>query len=136
MIQLIYASNATRNMSEDDLVFLLQQARDRNENQNVTGMLLYAEKRFLQVLEGDQKDVDEIYESILNDDRNTGNVVYVKKDISEREFPNWAMGFRHLKKQDREDLEGFTEFLDSALDLRKYKQSHAVLLLSQFKDLT
>ena len=123
-------------MSEDDLVFLLKQARARNESQNVTGMLLYAEKRFLQVLEGDQTDVDDIYESILNDGRNTGNVVYVKKEISEREFPNWAMGFRHLKKQDREDLEGFTEFLDSALDLRKYKQSHAVLLLSQFKDLT
>ena len=99
-------------------------------------MLLYAEKKFLQVLEGEKKDVTQIYDSICQDSRNRGNVIYVEKEISEREFPNWSMGFKHLKKQDRKDLEGFTEFLDSALDLRKYQRSHAVLLLSQFKDLT
>lgn len=98
-------------------------------------MLLYAEQKFLQVLEGDKNDVEEIYDSILHDSRNRGNVVYVEKDISKREFPNWSMGFKHLKKKDRKELEGFTEFLDSALDLRKYQRSHAVLLLSQFKDL-
>ena len=43
MIRLIYVSSATRDLSEQDLVSLLEQAHERNTKQNVTGMLLYAE---------------------------------------------------------------------------------------------
>ena len=136
MIQLIYASYATREMSNKDLIDLLEKSRQRNTRQNVTGLLLYAEKKFLQVLEGDIKDVEEIYDAILNDDRNMSNVVYDKKTITEREFPNWTMGFRHLKKNDRDNIEGFSNFLDAGTDLKQYKLTHATLLLSQFKDLT
>lgn len=136
MIQLIYASYATREMSNKNLVDLLEKSRQRNSRQNITGLLLYAEKKFLQVLEGDIKDVEEIYDAILNDDRNMSNVVYDKKTITEREFPNWTMGFRHLKKSDRDNIEGFSDFLDSETDLKQYKLTHAKLLLNQFKDLT
>ena len=52
MIQLIYASYATREMSNEDLIDLLEKSRQRNSRQNITGLLLYAEKKFLQVLEG------------------------------------------------------------------------------------
>ncbi len=73
MIHLIYISSATRVMTEIDLLDLLHEARDRNKRQNVTGMLLFKDRSFLQVLEGEASDVDEIYGSITRDERNAGN---------------------------------------------------------------
>lgn len=136
MIQLIYASNATSEMTKENLLSLLVQSRERNLKQNVTGLLLYADKKFLQVLEGEQKDVEEIYQSILHDDRNTSNVIYSKSKIIEREFPNWSMGFRNLDLEEKKDIQGFSNFLEIGEKLIDFKLSHAILLLNQFKDLT
>jgi hypothetical protein len=83
-----------------------------------------------------EKDVEEIYDANLNDVRNMSNVVYDKKTLTEREFPNWTKGFRHLNKIDRENIEGLSDFLDTGTDLKQYKLTHAKLLFSQFKDLT
>jgi len=79
MIHLIYVSSASQEMSEENLLFLLEQSRSRNKRQNVTGMLLYAKGNFFQVLEGEKSDVEEIYEAIENDGRNKGNIVIEKK---------------------------------------------------------
>jgi len=84
-------------MSDEDLLLLLEQSRNRNKRQNVTGMLLYVSGNFFQVLEGDIKDVEEIYEAIVKDERNKGNIVILKENIKERTFPNWSMGFEQKK---------------------------------------
>lgn len=57
-IMLIYGSSSTDRFSEADLVPLLQQAREKNQRLNVTGMLLYRDGNFLQVLEGERETVD------------------------------------------------------------------------------
>ena len=99
-------------------------------------MLLYAGGNFFQVLEGEKSDVEEIYEAIMNDDRNKGNIVIVKEEINERTFPDWSMGFRHLTRQDKDAMEGYTEFLN--VDMRPEdfagKSSEIVGLLYQFKE--
>ena len=48
------------------LLFLLEQSRTRNQKQHITGMLLYLNGTFIQVLEGAEKDVNEIYAAIVN----------------------------------------------------------------------
>ena len=52
MIHLIYVCSASKEMTEDELLRLLEYARARNLKQNVTGMLLYAGGNFFQALEG------------------------------------------------------------------------------------
>ncbi|MCB1826599.1 MAG: BLUF domain-containing protein [Candidatus Competibacteraceae bacterium] len=135
MIHLIYVSSATHEMSEEDLLFLLKQARDRNKRQDVTGMLLYAGGNFFQVLEGEDKDVEEIYEAILRDERNTGNIVIVKEDINERTFPFWSMGFKHLTRQNKKLINGYSEFLDRKMEPEEFANKSNVIinLLYQFK---
>jgi len=112
MIHLVYVSSATEDMSDDELVFLLKQSRERNKKQNVTGMLLYCGGNFIQVLEGASDDVEDVYESIVKDERNSGNILIVKRAIASRAFPNWSMGFKRLSTEDKRELEGFTEFLE------------------------
>ncbi len=134
-LQLIYVSKATKQMTKEDLKYLLEQSRERNKNLNVTGMLLYSGSSFIQVLEGAATDVEAIYESILKDERNTDNYIVQKKGIDEREFPDWTMGFRDLTEEDIKNIDGLSDFLERENNLSDIKISHAMLLLSQFKDL-
>ncbi len=137
MIRLIYASSATREMSEDDLLFLLEQSRRRNERQNITGMLLLVGNNFIQVLEGAKKDVEEIYEDILNDERNTANIVILKEEITERAFPDWSMGFKHISEKNKGEIEGYTEFLDRKFTPTEITgmSNKAIKLLYFFKEI-
>jgi len=134
MIHLIYISSATSWPSEDDLKQLLAQSRARNLKRNITGMLLYDNATYMQVLEGREKDVHDIYNSILKDPRNTGNVVLVEEEISQRDFQNWSMGFKILKSCSPEELPGFQDAFNGKLDkeLAVKNTSKALALLMGF----
>ena len=67
-------------------------------------MLLYAGGNFFQVLEGDEKDVEEIYKDIVDDERNKGNILILKENIKKRRFPYWSMGFKHISSQNKQVL--------------------------------
>lgn len=136
MIHLIYVSSATQNMDEASLLSLLAQARERNKQQEVTGMLLYGNGNFLQVLEGKAPDVDEIYHSITQDDRNIGNIVVQRKAISARNFPDWSMAFKALNKKQIIEAEGYSDFLltKTAPELIAKNEVGIISLLMSFKD--
>lgn len=135
MIHLIYVSSATYEMSDAELLHLLEQSRARNLRQNITGMLLYAGGNFFQVLEGERRDVEEIYDAILKDPRNTGNIVIEKEGIEERTFPAWSMGFRHLTADQHGHIPGYTEFFDKEMTPEQIatRLSDVVRLLYNFK---
>ena len=69
LINLIYASSATRLMNEEDLLAILKKSHENNGQLNITGMLLYRGGNFLQVLEGEEKVVDERFKVIMGDPR-------------------------------------------------------------------
>jgi len=133
MIHLIYVSSATRPMGEQDLLDLLEQSRSRNLRQQVTGMLVYRDGAFLQVLEGESADVQDIYRSIVMDNRNTGHYLIAKESITERNFPNWSMGFKDLTKYRADQLDGYSDiFVKGASPdkIAKYKDMAVSLLLN------
>jgi hypothetical protein len=95
MITIVYASRAVRPMDETALTELLHAARARNASEGVSGLLLYAYEGFMQQLEGEAGAVDAIYASIQNDRRHTDIRLLSRREIAERRFPDWAMGFEH-----------------------------------------
>ncbi len=135
MIHLVYVSSAAYELSTEELLGLLAQSRERNSRQHITGMLLYAGGNFFQVLEGEQKDVEEIYASIVKDNRNKGNIVLLKEKIERRTFPDWSMGFKQLTSDNKSAITGYTEFLDRNISPEEFaSHSHEVLaMLYQFK---
>ncbi len=135
MYQLVYASSATVEMTDDDLLELLHTSRLRNSSKSVTGMLLYADGNFIQVLEGEQVDVEEIYASIERDPRNTGHLVLLSQEVQGRSFADWSMGFQNLTPNQYRKIEGYSGFLEKNLDLPKGKNliPPAVKLLFSFK---
>ncbi|MEL6270473.1 MAG: BLUF domain-containing protein [Chloroflexota bacterium] len=137
LVQLTYVSVATRPMSQQDLVDILQQARAKNSKRDITGMLLYRDGYFIQALEGEEQTIREIYELIEKDDRHD-HVLEIGMDvIEERDFGDWSMGFADLDTSDvnLETLPGYTDFMNSEEGFGGYVQnaSRAKMLLSLFR---
>jgi hypothetical protein len=131
MLQIIYASSATRPFSARDLSVLLAQARSRNHDQDVSGILLYHQEAFLQVLEGPSDAVGRLYEHICQDDRHTDVRLLLREPIEAKEFGEWSMGFVDAEAA-AQALEGYVDYrtdlpalvTDTARAKRILKQFH------------
>ena len=96
IFQLCYLSTATRDMQREDLVDLLRASRRKNEELGVTGLLLYSGDQFVQLLEGDEAAVRELYEMISKDERHRDVTLVYEERVETRFCPDWTMGFQAL----------------------------------------
>jgi len=116
MKRVIYCSQATHDVSPDELVQLLEVSRRNNEKVGLSGMLLYSSQSFLQVLEGDAAALQVTYARILADDRHVNLRLLMNADVAAPLFPDWTMGFEHVDDEDlAEELDGFTPATDYPL---------------------
>lgn len=96
MFQLVYVSSATAPFSREELKEILLNSRDTNNQMDVTGLLLYNDGNIIQVLEGEEAAVREIFDRIAKDPRHHDVTVLVEVPITERSFADWSMGYRDL----------------------------------------
>jgi len=107
--RIIYCSQASFDMSPDELVALLELWRRNNSRDGLSGMLLYCSQSFLQVLDGEPTKIDETYDRIRADDRHMNLRLLLDAEVAEPLFPDWTMGFDHVDDEELgEQLEGFT----------------------------
>ncbi len=113
MIQITYLSSATRAMSQEDLEDILRTARDNNARLGVTGMLLYGNKTFIQILEGEEGVVNDLVKTIKRDPRHTNFQIVKKKPIDQHEYADWSMGFKRVSGQDFQAVKGLEQLKDT-----------------------
>lgn len=111
MLSLTYVSSATDLLEPEQLADLLVQVRPRNEERDLTGLLLYSRGNIIQVLEGPADAVESTFAEIERDPRHRGLLVLLREPIEERAFPDWSMGFRDLGDLDPAAIEGYNDFL-------------------------
>ena len=97
--QLIYASTANKSMSYDEISDLAKKASQKNETLGLTGFLVYNNNHFLQVLEGPQSTLNELYLKISNDPRHSDVRLLNYSKIAFRHFKEWNMGCMFLETQ-------------------------------------
>lgn len=119
MLSLVYVSFATEPFSDAQLDALLEKSRRNNTRDGLSGMLLYRDGDFLQVLEGPEDKVREAYARIARDSRHGGIMLLDESQISERAFTDWSMGFRRLRRN--ELPEGFVDFFNRNFDPAQLK---------------
>jgi Sensors of blue-light using FAD len=115
MIQLVYVSSSVKPFTHDELLQLLDKARQNNEKLGITGMLLYKNGDFMQALEGDEQQVHSLSAQIAKDPRHKDIRTLLDGPYTEREFPDWSMGFQDLNDMDPREVPGYSTFLDSPL---------------------
>lgn len=72
---------------------ILQIAQVRNAAAGVTGALMFNERKFTQVLEGDESAVRDIMHSIERDPRHSDIVILATGAVPHRSFTSWSMAF-------------------------------------------
>ncbi|RYZ27062.1 MAG: hypothetical protein EOP01_08190 [Propionibacteriaceae bacterium] len=106
----VYVSVAAEPWDQVDLTALLAQSRTANAAVDVTGLLLYRDDVFMQVLEGEEEVVRALYRRIAADPRHHDVANIWVAYAPQRRFPDWSMGFRHLE-HDELALEGHRDLL-------------------------
>lgn len=91
--QLLYRSRYTSRPSEAQLRELLALARLHNSRAQITGLLLYSDGLFVQVLEGPEDEVRQLYARIRADSRHTQVETVSEGLLPRRQFAEWSMAF-------------------------------------------
>jgi len=119
MYYMLYISTAVKPMNYDDFSALLQQCRDSNHKRGITGMLLYQNGTFMQMIEGEKQVVLDLFDEILKDDRHTGVHTVLTGDIEKRNFEDWSMGFFNMDKAG--EFPQYSDYINENLVLRSFE---------------
>ena len=113
IFQLLYVSSATPQLDEKELLNLLANSQKRNTERGITGLLLHSEGSIIQVLEGEQAEVDKLYAKIEQDKRHTNVMLLSRRTVAQRDFPQYKMGFRRTDPELlKKELPGFTDIVE------------------------
>lgn len=93
LVQLVYASRTNDQLAPDDVRAILATSRENNARVAVTGALFYNSRFFLQCLEGSRADVNAVYTRILGDPRHCDPALLHYREIEQRDFAGWSMGY-------------------------------------------
>nr|WP_321268167.1 BLUF domain-containing protein [uncultured Sulfurimonas sp.] len=123
MKQIIYTSEATAKVDLEVIDEILDASVGRNKQAGLSGLLVFDGKIFLQCIEGENKKIDELMKRIAKDDRHTNIKILGSKDITQRSFASWSMGYIR-------DIEAVKKIISQSRDSVdwNYIQAHKVLM--------
>ncbi len=94
LYQLIYRSRYVSAVggASSALRDIVAASERNNARDRLTGFLVFDKLHFLQILEGDEADVERAFSRIEADPRHDDIAVIARRSIDHRAFPEWAMG--------------------------------------------
>ena len=134
LVHCIYTSVANEKYDHDEMVYLLDIIRTNNKKLNVTGMLLYDDGSFFQVLEGDRTAVNALFNRIEKDPRHSKVSKLVEEPITTRSFSEWTMGYSNITTKELSNIKGLNDFFMDNHCFTELDQSRAMKLLNEFKN--
>jgi hypothetical protein len=134
LVRIAYVSAETEPFTHEAICKLLLKARQNNAEKGITGMLLYHQGSFLQLLEGEQSAVDELYDRISKDPRHFHVVKLLKEHIDERSFADWSMGYADSTDPFFNSVEGLNDFFEDQHCLKALRSVKARKLLKSFEE--
>ena len=134
LVHCIYISAATDDFLKEDIISILELSRENNAKLGITGILLYDEGSFFQVLEGKSNVINSLYEKLLKDRRHTRAKKIVVEPIETRCFSEWTMGYTGLTKQDLNKIDGLNDFFVNGKTFVDLDEQRVTKLLDAFKD--
>tara|TARA_R110002074_G_scaffold92570_1_gene202143 strand:+ start:1387 stop:1818 length:432 start_codon:yes stop_codon:yes gene_type:complete len=91
--QIVYVSTSPEPLTTSQISDILNSSSGNNARDGITGLLMYHDQLFFQVLEGERSAVESCYSRIGLDGRHSSLALMWKGEDAGRTFPNWAMGY-------------------------------------------
>lgn len=89
----VYISSARAGLGALDVQNILDASLRNNGAAGLSGLLIFHERSFFQVLEGPRAEVQACYRRIEGDARHRQIIPMVELELTERTFAQWRMGF-------------------------------------------
>jgi hypothetical protein len=130
---LAYASAASEGFTLTDLEDILKIARERNTREEISGILLFEGKSFLQVLEGESERIDALLHIIRRDPRHRRAVLLMREQIEQRSFADWSMGYTAVKVGQINAAFGVNDFFGDRTSFSDLDSVKVMRLLELFR---
>ncbi|MDC6389018.1 BLUF domain-containing protein [Maribacter sp. PR1] len=137
MFSLIYRSKVRESLDHDAIQALMQKSSRFNAQNKITGCLVYHDKNFIQLLEGNEKKVRNLFGKISKDSRHKDIVLL---NLEENNFPLFSKfsmihnNFKDLTDQVRHKRMLFHEIFHAA-DIVRSPGSSKLTLWAQVNSL-
>lgn len=93
VFHLVYLSHAKDNITYSDIQEILSSSKKNNTVNEISGVLLFRDGYFLQLLEGKEEAVLETLSRIIKDRRQHHLQTIIEVNSNQRIFQNWTMNF-------------------------------------------
>ena len=101
LVRIIYCSTAAEGVDIDEFRRILTTAQKNNAARDLTGMLMFNSRIFLQVLEGDRKEVNKLYNTLEQDPRHKDLMILKYERAESRNWAEWSMSFAPASEASR-----------------------------------
>ena len=109
MHTITYVSTANPDLKEWEIQNLLENARMKNELNNITGIFIYSSGNFFQILEGKKEIVLQLYEKIKQDIRHHSIIKLKDQKVKNLVFSNYISSFTIVSEST--NIKGMFKFL-------------------------
>ena len=125
-----YISDSKINKSINDFNDLILTAKSNNAKNNITGVLVYKNNNFLQVLEGHTETVDSVFDKIRMDQRHQNIFKIINTSIDERFFEEYEFGFTVVS--DKNAVQNLSDYLNWLRNAENMIANEIVTLVENF----
>ncbi|MNL33010.1 Blue light- and temperature-regulated antirepressor YcgF [compost metagenome] len=132
VFHLVYISQAAEDISYTDIREILSVSRKNNAQENITGLLIFRDGFFLQLLEGSESAVKNILGNIMMDDRNHSLRVLIEVEGGQRLFEDWQMAFIDGDISSNETVD-LIDFFDVCLKAGAHQRALIMPMLRKFR---
>lgn len=110
-----YMSDSTNDESMLTIKDIYKKAKLNNAKNNISGVLIYHNGNYLQVLEGNENDVNKTYERIAKDTRHKNIIKVINANVEQRIFEDYNFGFTIVRSSSEfEELNDYLNWLKNA----------------------
>jgi len=121
---LLYISDSTlsdQSVEREQIDSIRNTSQSANDDQQITGVLAYHQKKFFHLLEGEPASIESLLEKIRKDDRNTNVTVLIDISHEDRIYNDWEL----IESQTVKQSQLLSKFLQENIDLLPMlEQSH------------
>lgn len=93
VFQLVFIREAAEDISYSDINNILEASRTNNKQENVTGVLIFRDGYFVQLLEGLEPNVRKVFSQSVIDDHASSAKILVETSGTQRLFESSSMAF-------------------------------------------
>ncbi|MBF0100967.1 MAG: EAL domain-containing protein [Desulfobacterales bacterium] len=117
---LIYVSKASDSLSQDEIKKIITSSQNKNSELCITGFLVFNNGYFLQLLEGKQEFIEDLFKKIVVDSRHSDVKVILRTFNEQRLFNDWTMGYWNMNESGVNiDFSTWQKHIFSLLDISK-----------------